>query len=182
MLVRKALLSDIPAIQELIQVSARSLAANYYPPEQIEGALQSAWGVDSQLILDGTYFLTEAGGKIVGCGGWSWRKTLFGGNQQSGRSPEALDPGTDAARIRAFFVHPDWARKGIGRRLLDESAKEAGAAGFRSLQLMATLSGRRFYESLGFVVDSSRLYPLPNGLEIEFLTMNRSLRSASRDF
>ena len=173
--VRKAVFEDIPAIKELIKASSRFLAKGYYSFEQIEAALKSAWGVDSQLIFDATYFVSEYKSKIVGCGGWSRRRTLFGGDQQIGRSEELLDPQTDPARIRAFFIHPEWARKGIGRIILSESEKEAQLAGFRALELVATLSGQRFYESLGFQKEGSKSFPLQGGIEIEFISMGKRL-------
>ncbi|RPI77426.1 MAG: GNAT family N-acetyltransferase, partial [Desulfobacteraceae bacterium] len=115
--IRKAELNDCPEIEKLIALSARGLSAQDYTPEQIEGALQGAFGVDTQLIKDGTYFVVEAGGLLVGCGGWSKRKTLFGSDKRESRDPAELDPAIDPAKIRAFFVHPEWARKGIGRAL-----------------------------------------------------------------
>src|SRR5471030_1996475 len=114
---RKATLEDGPSLATLIARSARELSAGDYKPGQVEGALQGAFGVDTQLIRDGTYFAVEKDGAIVSCGGWSKRKTLFGGDANAQRDPEELDPRSDAAKIRAFFVDPGHARKGIGRRL-----------------------------------------------------------------
>src|SRR5690349_11099981 len=112
---RKAVAVDIPRLNEVIEASVRGLQTEDYSPAQIEGALESVYGVDSQLIADGTYFVAEmTGGKIVACGGWSKRKTLYGGDQYAGREDSLLDPRRDAAKIRAFFVHPQWARQGIG--------------------------------------------------------------------
>ena len=119
--------SDRPELERLIADSARGLSRADYTEAQIEAALGTAFGVDSELIRDGTYFVAEAGLEIVGCGGWSRRKTLFGGDRQTGRTSEPLDPAHDAARIRAFFVRPDWARRGIGRALLARCEEEAVA-------------------------------------------------------
>ena len=116
--IRKATLIDAPAIGELIKISARGLSAEDYTSEQIEGALRGAFGVDSDLIKDGTYFVTEAGDVLVGCGGWSYRKKLFGGDTLASEEAGKLDPRTDSAKIRAFFVHPLWARKGIAKAIL----------------------------------------------------------------
>src|SRR5688572_3112511 len=141
---RLATLMDRPALGRLIALSARGLS-EAYTEAQIEAALTGAFGVDSDLIRDGTYWVVEAEGEIVACGGWSRRKTLFGGDQQAGRQSELLDPARDAARIRAFFVHPAHGRKGLGRALLDKCEAEALAHGFRSAELLATLAGVRLY-------------------------------------
>src|SRR5579862_9128373 len=120
--IRLAVVEDVPVLRKLIDASVRGLQANDYTPGQIEGALKSVYGVDSQLIADGTYFAAEDQSPqypvIVACGGWSKRKTLYGGDQFSGREDSLLDPKTDAAKIRAFFVHPKWARRGIGGLIL----------------------------------------------------------------
>src|SRR5262249_48335788 len=153
---RRATFADTPALERLIAESARGLASDDYSAAQIEAALGTAWGVDSELIADGTYFVVEAGGEkaeIVGCGGWSKRATLFGGDGQAGRRSDLLDPARDAARIRAFFVHPRWARRGIGRALIERCESEARAHGFRSFELMATLPGERLYRALGYSGD-----------------------------
>jgi GNAT superfamily N-acetyltransferase len=173
---RPAMPGDVPALERLIAASARGLAAPDYTPDQIEAAIGGAWGVDSQLIRDGTYFVAEAeNGELVGCGGWSRRATLFGGDAQPGRSAEPLDPARDAARVRAFFVHPDWARRGIGRALLNRCEAEARAAGFREVTLVATLTGVRLYRAFGYAGEERVKYPLPGGLTIAFVPMRKSL-------
>src|ERR1700742_279737 len=116
---RPARLADVPALEALIPISVRALQTAHYSPAQIEAALGPVFGVDQQLIRDGTYFVVEDAGQIVGCGGWSKRKTLYGGDRDRPGEDEELDPQHDPARIRAFFVHPHWARKGIGRRILE---------------------------------------------------------------
>jgi N-acetylglutamate synthase-like GNAT family acetyltransferase len=173
--IRKAKMNDCPAIEKLIALSARGLSAQDYTPEQIEGALQGAFGVDTQLIKDGTYFVVEAEGLMVGCGGWSKRKTLFGSDKREARDPGELDPAIDPAKIRAFFVHPDWARKGIGRALLDRCESEAKAAGFRSFEMMATLPGVRLYAACGYFGSEKVQYKLPSGKTIEFVPMKKSI-------
>ncbi len=173
--IRKATLEDCLNIEKLISLSARELSAGDYTPEQIEGALQGAFGVDTQLIRDGTYFVVEDEGIIIACGGWSKRKTLFGSDKRETRDPAELDPKTDAAKIRAFFVHPEWARKGIGRAILAECESEARLSGFRSLELMATLPGVRLYSACGFVGTERVEYKLPSGIMIEFLPMKKVL-------
>ena len=173
---RRATLDDIPVLEQVIALSARELAILDYTSEQIEAALGSAWGVDTQLVKDGTYWVVvapESG--IIACGGWSYRKTPFGSDGQSGREPTTLNPSIDAARIRAFFVRPDWARKGIGRALLEKCETEARNNGFSSTALVATLPGVRLYRLFGYVGDKTVDYPLPNGLSIAFVPMTKSL-------
>src|SRR5208282_3096516 len=143
--VRQAVSSDIPALQRLIRASVLGLQTADYTPEQLEQALERVFGVDTQLIADGTYFVAEAhvddGSVIAGCGGWSKRKTLYGSDHCAGREDALLDPHHDAAKIRAFFVHPAWARRGVGSRILEVCEAAAVAAGFRRLEMGATLSG-----------------------------------------
>ncbi len=153
---RKAVVADIPRLREIIDASVRGLQAGDYSPAQIEGALQSVYGVDSQLIEDGTYFVAEQivasvdKPTIVACGGWSKRKTFYGGDQYAAREDSLLDPAHDAAKIRAFFVHPDWARQGISSLILAACESAAREAGFTRLEMGATLSGVAFYKVKGF--------------------------------
>jgi GNAT superfamily N-acetyltransferase len=172
---RKASLDERAELEKLIADSARGLSRDHYSEAQVESALGSAFGVDSELIRDGTYFVAEAGGAIVGCGGWSRRATLFGSDAQPGRRSELLDPARDSARIRAFFVHPDWARRGIGRAILERCEQEARAEGFRTAQLMSTLPGHDFYKSLGWSGDERVEHPLPGGVTIDFIPMRKVL-------
>ena len=148
--IRQAVAADIPVLRELIAASVRGLQAQDYTAVQLESALNTVYGVDSQLIADGTYFAAEAEHAIVGCGGWSKRKTLYGGDRYQAREDSLLDPRCDAARIRAFFVHPAHARQGIGRELLVTCERAAIAAGFRRLELVATLAGEPLYLALDF--------------------------------
>jgi GNAT superfamily N-acetyltransferase len=172
---RKATPNDRPALEELIVESARGLSRPNYTDAQIEAALGSAFGVDSELIADGTYFVAEADGRLVGCGGWSRRATLFGSDAQPGRRSELLDPARDSARIRAFFVHPDWARRGIGRAILEKCEAAARADGSRSAELLSTLPGHWFYRTLGYTGDERAEYPLPGGITIDFIPMRKLL-------
>lgn len=181
-LVRKAVMSDVPALQALIEASVRGLQARDYTPSQIEAGLQSVYGVDTQLIADGTYFAAEAVASersarpvIVGCGGWSKRKTLFGGDQWSARQDDLLDPAHDAAKIRAFFVHPDWARRGIGSLILAACEDAAKAAGFKRLEMGATLSGVAFYRAKGYVALENVSVPLGNGEVLPIVRMAKSI-------
>lgn len=173
---RKATLDDRPALEELIAESARGLSRPDYSDAQVEAALGAAFGVDSDLIRDGTYFVAESDGRIVGCGGWSRRRTLFGGDAQPGRRAELLDPAHDSARIRAFFVHPDWARQGIGRAIFERCEAEAREHGFRSTELYATLPGERFYRALGYSGEERVAHSLSGGVTIEFVPMRKSTR------
>jgi GNAT superfamily N-acetyltransferase len=174
-ILRKANLYDRPAIKQLIELSARSLSRADYSDEQIEGAIENVFGVDSDLIHDGTYFVAETSCLLVGCGGWSKRRTLFGGDQYSNRESTELDPSCEAARIRAFFIHPEWARKGVGRAILEKCEAEAKASGFQSLALMATLPGLNFYRALGYVGSERVTYDLGGGVSIDFVPMRKEL-------
>jgi GNAT superfamily N-acetyltransferase len=172
-LVRTASLEDVPSLETLIGISARSLARPFYSNDQIEAALESAWGVDTQLIRDGTFFIAESAGKCAGCGGWSYRGTLFGADNLPGREAAILDPDKDAARIRAFFVHPDFARIGIGQNLLQRSEGAAREKGFRAAELVATLPGEPFYRKNGYKQVERLQHPLRPGLTIEFVKMRK---------
>jgi GNAT superfamily N-acetyltransferase len=176
--VRQAVVADIPRLREVIEASVRGLQSQDYSPAQIEGALQSVYGVDSRLIADGSYFAAEEPGskhEIVACGGWSKRKTLYGGDQYSGREDSLLDPARDAAKIRAFFVHPDWARQGIGTLILDACEAAAIAGGFTRLEMGATLSGVAFYRARGYVELEKQSVPLANGEQLPIIRMAKSV-------
>jgi GNAT superfamily N-acetyltransferase len=172
--IRHATLDDKPAIAELIERSARGLSRSHYRDEQIDAAVAKIYGVDSELIADGTYFVAEADGMLVGCGGWGRRRTLFGGDQAASREGGMLDPAVDPAKIRAFFVHPDWARRGVGRAILEACEREARAAGFASVELMSTLPGIAFYRAHGYDGDERVTYDA-GGTPLEFLPMRKRL-------
>jgi GNAT superfamily N-acetyltransferase len=150
MVVRPATMDDVPALHRLIDASVRGLSGPLYTPSQIDSALRHIFGPDTQLIVDGTYFVVPAAEGLAAAGGWSRRRTLYGGDQMKTTEDPLLDPRLEPARIRAFFVHPDWARRGLGRELYQRCADEARAAGFSSLELMATLPGEPLYRALGF--------------------------------
>jgi GNAT superfamily N-acetyltransferase len=174
-ILRKATLEDRAALEQLIAESARGLSREDYSIEQIEAAIETVFGVDSDLVLDGTYFVAEIDGNLVGCGGWSKRRTLFGGDQYHQRESGLLDPDREPGKIRAFFVHPDWARKGVGRAILNKCESEAQANGYRSLELMATLPGLKMYQALGYVGSESVAYEISAGVTIEFVPMTKDL-------
>jgi N-acetylglutamate synthase-like GNAT family acetyltransferase len=173
---RRATRADIPTLDELIAASARGLSAGYYSTEQIEAAIADVFGVDTNLIDDGTYVVACAGDEIVGCGGWSRRRTLFGGDQRTvEREDSVLDPERDAARIRAFFIHPAWARRGIGRAILDACESAAAAEGFSTFELLATLPGEPLYAARGYEPAEPVDVPMSNGLVLPCLRMTKRL-------
>ncbi len=162
-------------MQQLIAESARHLSRAYYNDQQIETAIETVFGVDTDLIEDGTYFVVEIDGHLVGCGGWSKRKTLYGGDQFTSRDASYLDPTSEPAKIRAFFIHPDHARKGIARALLNHCETEARAEGFRALELMATLPGIEFYKSCGFIETGNFDLQLTEAVKLELVPMRKDL-------
>jgi GNAT superfamily N-acetyltransferase len=177
---RVATLDDVPVLHGLIARSIHGLGAEDYASAQIDAALTGAFGVDTALIGDGTYFVAAAAGHaIVACGGWSRRRTLFGSDTRAERDETWLDPRTDRAKIRAFFVDPGHARRGLGSAILARSEAEAARAGFSAFEMMATLPGVRLYEKFGYVRAAPIDYPLPGGLTIRFVPMHKSLRPAS---
>lgn len=173
--IRKATVSDIPQIEALIARSARGLSVEDYRPSQVEGALRGAFGVDTQLLADQTFFVVEEDGRLIGCGGWSFRSTLFGSDARAGRDSSMLDPRTHAAKIRAFFVDPLHARRGIGTLLLERCEKEARDRGFSQVELMATLPGVKLYAARGFVGAAMVHFDMGQGETIEFIPMRKVL-------
>ena len=169
--IRQAVAADIPVLRELIAASVRGLQAQNYTPVQLESALKTVYGVDSQLIADGTYFAAEAEHAIVGCGGWSKRKTLYSGDQWSGREDMLLDPHHDAAKIRAFFIHPDWARRGVGSLILEACENAARRAGFTRFEMGSTLTGVAFYRAKGYVELEPLAVPLADGESLPIVHM-----------
>ena len=163
------------AIRRLIAASARQLSREHYNDRQIEAAIATVFGVDTDLIADGTYFVAETEGELVGCGGWGKRKTLFGGDQYSSRDTGYLDPQSEAAKIRAFFIHPDHARKGIARAILSHCESEARAQGFRALELMATLPGIEFYKSCDFSATGNFDLDVAEGVTLQLVPMRKEL-------
>jgi GNAT superfamily N-acetyltransferase len=175
-IIRKAVLDDRQAIERLIEESARALSLEDYSGQQIEAAISTVFGVDTDLILDGTYFVAESAGVLIGCGGWSKRRTLFGGDRFASRDASELDPKVEAAKIRAFFVHPQCARKGVARAILAACESAASAYGFRSLELMATLPGLKLYRACGYEGDERVEYEIGDGVHIEFVPMRKDLQ------
>ena len=172
---------DVPKLEELIPLSVRALQAPYYSWVQMEAALGPVFGVDRQLIEDGSYFVAEYQGQLVGCGGWSKRRSHFGSDREQAEEDRALlDPKYDAARIRAFFVHPAWARRGIGRCLLLACEKAIIEAGFPAIELVATLAGEPLYAAFSYGVVQRYDISLPNGLGLPVVRMRKRLLPAQR--
>jgi N-acetylglutamate synthase-like GNAT family acetyltransferase len=170
---RQARREDVATVQRLIERSVRQLGAAFYSSDQIASALHFMFGVDTQLVDDGTYYVAKEAERIVAAGGWSRRRTLFGGDQWKHGADAPLDPATEAARIRAFFVEPDSARRGLGRLLFDRCLADARAAGFERLELMATLPGEPLYRALGFAADERVELALPDGVQVPLVRMSR---------
>jgi len=189
--IRKAEVADVPVLTRLIEASVRELQAEDYTPAQMQGALESVFGVDSKLIEDGTYLVAEARTDdalsetkrltqgqnnasewaIAGCGGWSKRKTLYGSDRWTGRQDTLLDPKRDPAKIRAFFIHPDWARRGVGSKILEACESAAREAGFTSYEMGATLTGAKLFRAKGYVAVENIEVPLKNGLTLPVIHM-----------
>lgn len=174
--IRKATARDQSAIEILIAESVRGLSRMDYDERQIELSIKTVFGVDTELIADGTYFVAEADGKLVGCGGWSKRRTLYGASvYAASRDSAELDPSRDAAKIRAFFIHPDWARQGIGKAILARCEEEAKAHGFQSAEMMSTLPGVRLYTVCGYAGNERVAVPVGEGVEIVCVKMSKIL-------
>jgi len=175
----KGTLEDIPQFRDLIHISTRSLHTKFYTSAQIEGALKGVYGVDTQVINDGHYFVvTSPSGTIIASGGWSHRSTLFGGDSYSSRDDDTLlDPETQPAKIRAMFVHPDWVRKGIGKMILEAGESAAREYGFKSMEMSATLNGVPFYRNFGYkeVEGGRHEVSLGDGVVIDFYKMRKDL-------
>jgi len=170
---RLAKFEDIPELNQLIALSVRGLSTAHYTAAQIESALKYVFGVDTQLILDGTYYVAELNNVIVGCGGWSKRNTLYGGDQHKDNEDPLLDPIKDAARIRAFFVHPDHSRKGIGRHIINVCEEAARLNGFTQFELGATLPGLPLYQAVGYYPVQNADTTLPDGEILGIIKMKK---------
>jgi len=177
--IRPATTGDLPVLRALIDASVRQLQAQDYTPARMEGALTSVFGVDTQLIADGTYLVVEycpdpqTQPVVIACGGWSKRKTLYGADQWTDRHDDLLDPRQDAAKIRAFFVHPDWARHGIGTLLLDACEIAAKSAGFSRFEMGATLTGAKLFRARGYLPIRNLEIPLCNGESLPIIHMEK---------
>lgn len=172
-MLRAATFADLEAIGALIARSAHVLSVGDYTPAQVDAALRGTFGTDTQLLRDGTYYVIELNGHLAACGGWSYRATLFGSDDRDHRDPTPLDPAHDAAKIRAFFVDPDHARQGLGRRLLHHCEAEARARGFTHFELMATVPGERLYAAEGYIAGDRIEHPLGDNLVLPLIAMRK---------
>jgi len=171
---RLAQVSDVAVLKSLMERAIHQLLEPFLPPEAVKASFE-VMGLDSQLIIDGTYFAVESTGTIIGCGGWSERATLFGGDQSIGRNSRFLDPAIDAARVRAMYTDPAHARRGVGRAVLAACEFAAVARGFSRVQLAATLSGEPLYRACGYVEVERFLSPTSAGIDIPLVRMEKAL-------
>ncbi|HQR38023.1 MAG TPA: GNAT family N-acetyltransferase [Blastocatellia bacterium] len=176
--IRPATRSDVAPLQELIARSVRALSIGYYSHDQIERSIVAVFGVDTQLVDDGTYFVAEIGYETAGCGGWSRRSTMYGGDQAKSSIDAEIDPRRMPARIRAFFVDPAHARRGVGRSLLEACEDAARRAGFASSELVATLPGVPLYAAFGYVAVEPVSVDLGDGQSLPCVRMTRNLAFA----
>jgi GNAT superfamily N-acetyltransferase len=172
---RRAQTADVSQMEALIARSGRELSAGYYTAAQAEAITRHVFGVDTQLIIDQTYFVIEHERRIIACGGWSKRRTLFGGDQTKAGPDPLLDPVTEPARIRAFFVSPDMARRGLGTQLMKQCVAEATGAGFRTLELVSTLPGEPLYLASGFAIVERFELALPDAVRVPVSRMRKAL-------
>ena len=180
--IRPAVEADLSVLRTLIEASVRQLQADDYTSSQRESALATVFGVDTQLVADGTYLVVEycpselpASPVVVACGGWSKRKTLYGADQWTDRHDDLLDPARDAAKIRAFFIHPDWARRGIGTLLLEACESAAKSAGFSRFEMGATLTGAKLFRARGYRAVRNLEVPLHNGESLPIIHMEKQV-------
>ena len=172
---RLATAADLGALREVKALAIAELQKGFHSAEQI-AASHAVMGLDTKLIADGTYFIVEKEGRIAGCGGWSHRATLYGGDHSKDlRDPAPLDPAIDAARIRAMYTHPGFARRGVGRMVMSLCEDAARAAGFRRAEMMATLSGEPLYRACGYVPIEHVEAPGPNGVVVPLVRMGKAL-------
>jgi GNAT superfamily N-acetyltransferase len=172
---RIATLDDLPALREVMRRSIEELQDEFLTPEQVSASHQ-VMGLDTQLVVDGTYFIVESGSDIAGCGGWSWRSTLYGGDASVvEREPRALDPGSEPARIRAMYTDPDFVRRGVGSLVLRLCEEAAGAAGFKSATMMATMAGVPLYAACGYIEVKSILSDPIDGVRVPLVLMEKRL-------
>ena len=166
---------DAQELEALIELSVRCLLSRHYTTQQLAVALGPVFGLDRRLIADCTYFVVESGDGILACGGWSKRRAVYGGDRSRAGEDTELSPAVDAARIRAFFVHPNWERRGLGRLLLRASEEAISAAGFSRIELVATLAGEPLYATHGYVVVERYDALLPDGSPLAVARMTKLL-------
>jgi GNAT superfamily N-acetyltransferase len=173
--IRLSTLEEVPSLNQLIKQSARELSRGFYTEIETDAAIEYVFGVDTTLVKDGNYFTATLNGELAGCGGWSRRRTMYGGDQRPVGESEFLDRNQDAARIRAFFIAPQAARKGVGKAIFEACQAAAKADGFQRLELMATLPGVPFYAAIGFQKVEDVVDVLPNGVPLAFVLMQKHI-------
>jgi len=171
---RAATAADVPELMAIMKASISTLMNDFLTPEQVEASSETM-GLDTQLVEDGTYFVILEGDEIVGCGGWSYRATLYGNNDTKGRDARLLDPAHDAARIRAMYTHPDHARRGIGRLIMELCEGKARENGFSRCELMATLAGEPLYRVCGYKAVEKEEAVASNGVVVPLIKMEKSV-------
>lgn len=175
--IRVATDADLPAMREIMRLAIDELQSDFLSPEEV-AASHAVMGLDTQLVKDGTYFVVEADGKMVGCGGWSRRATLYGGDHSLDlREPRLLDPSTEAARVRAMYTHPSFTRRGVGRLILDTAEKAAASEGFSKVELMATMAGVPLYAACGYR-EIERTAAHVDGVDVPLVRMGKALPSS----
>src|SRR3569832_49507 len=165
---------DVPVLKPLMNAAIGELLKPFLSPEQVAASF-AVMGLDTQLIKDGTYFVIECDGRIAGCGGWSRRATLFGGDHSAGRDAAPLDPAKDAARVRAMYTHPDFTRRGIGRLVLELCEAAAAREGFRRVELAATMAGEPLYRACGYTDIEAFESDTPSGVKVPLIRMGRRI-------
>jgi len=176
---RLACMDDVAQLEQLIPESVRALQATHYSADQIDAAIGQIFAVDRQLIRDGTYFVVQQEAQIIGCGGWSKRRSHYGGDHQRIEPDAELDPIRDPARIRAFFVHPSWARRGVGRRIMNACEEAIRVGGFRKVEIVATLTGEPFYRAFGYVVNQRYEISIGAGLKLPVVSLTKDFEIAA---
>lgn len=165
---------DMPELTALMNAAIAGLLPQFLSPGEVKASF-AVMGLDTQLIEDRTYFVVETGGKIAGCGGWSRRATLFGGNHTAGRDARLLDPKTEAARVRAMYTSPEFTRRGVGRLILELCENAARGEGFSQVELGATMGGKPLYEACGYQPLEMMMVPTPTGVNVPILRMGKTL-------
>lgn len=179
---RPATPEDAPRLRRLVEASIRGFGAGFYDSAQMSASLEHLYGIDRQLIEDGTYYVIERGDELVAAGGWSFRRTAYGGEQHAAsRDTSRRDPRLEPAAIRAFYVHPDHKRQGLGRRLHERCQRDAAAAGFRKLELLSTEMGAVFYRELGYERGNTEQVPLPGNVQIPIIHMVKKIPVTASD-
>ena len=171
---RLAVPEDLPALRDLMNAAIGELLNPFLSPAEVTASYE-VMGLDSQLVADGTYFVVEDDGQLAGCGGWSRRATLFGGDHSAGRDAALLDPSRDAARVRAMYSHPDHVRKGVGRLILDACESAAAGEGFTRCEMAATLAGEPLYRACGYVQIERFTAATSNGVDVPLVRMGKAL-------